>query len=1691
MTQLIATSGDLALFSNGSKAVIVDTTTNMAYDVRDINAYALETPWTPAESDASQEALTIAHLALTASAEPITGGSQRMYTIPGGVQAEAKKALRWRKEFKRGGTPVGLNSARTLARGGQIGIEKIRHIAKYFPRHEVDKRAKGWKPAQENYPSNGRIAWSLWGGDAAWRWASAIVEREDKKSLLAGGDYGYAPEMIDADYSSEINAFKVAHELDPFVGPEFMARVRLDGSGIDRLYKIEIDGTVYVWDDCAWDTLGHVDGDVYTYDKALDAPYDKVEKDHIIIDPSSAIIISAFMQERPFQPVTIDEIDPEESRMMADGLMDEDFGTLDMVLRAAGTADPVSNADKDGDGKLDPQFLSEKAENQPRDARGQFAAEGTRVVVAGDATRGKGVITDVDAKTGLVSVRLDNGKVIQVDAKYTEAEKGFKGARPVPADLPPLDLSGIIGESRTPINMPKAHLPGTLPPLSDRDIQNLINDFPQYVADMRKSYKPVDAADKARVKKDWGLEKFAGENSIVAAAEAEKQLTPKTSDVPAKYLAIVSPDDKEAVMDLVAIVPKTVTTTTPVLYERKDGEWVANDQILNDLKSATPPPVVELDDKAILNDVLVQMDEGLTASAELIKYWYNVIEPVLAAGGLDQNRGNAEELRRYWTRGKGAAKIRWGTPGDWKRCVRYLAKYMGPRAKGYCQLRHKDATGVYTGSKLNPGRDNSSDEFLMEEVWGENIGQPTEITEDDMLMPIEEIMSESDDLYDSTWEPEDAICKTMDELGKCSDDEFEALIAAGGFDRNRGNAEELRRYWTTGKGALKIRWGTPGDWTRCVRQLSKYMGPRAKGYCQLRHKDATGVYTGSRLNPGKDNSFAATMFSSLEEFETKMIEQSKLNARAKAAKERFSLTAAATPVAGQGAKFRIPLLIPEDLESGDGRKFNKESITLRELPLPLLWQIKTGEGHAGSVVVGRIDYVERTEQGMGNAYGVFDSGVYGQEAERLVRNGFLRGVSADLDQFEAKEEKKPRPEGATEFEDDQEIGKDKLTVNKARVMAATIVAKPAFQECTISIDDSGDQEEDMAPIDGVYEETIVSSVEPITASGFLDSEIPVVPPQDWFENPKLTKPTPLTVDPSGRIYGHIAAWHVNHIGMPRSTRPPRSRSKYAYFHTGVVRTDVGKDIPVGQLTLAGGHADLHASAAQAAKHYDDTASAIADVCAGEDDHGIWVSGSLRPDASEMQIRALRASAPSGDWRPINGALELVAVCQVNVPGFPIARALVASGKVMALVAAGASFMAILKSDTVTHFAAKAQELASLSASAPDLKSRVRAAKKSARQMALTAAATKAEDLRERALTAAAITELAKFTEEERKDLAEKGIALPDGSYPIRNEADLKNAIRAYGRSNPSDRAKVRTHIRKRAKALGKATLVPEEWKSAASMETADAVSRMRAAITAAMFVKVEPQVEEAQSDEVVKAAYLSLLASMATDKTAEFAELPEEISDEELKKLKDAKEEADKQTEEEIKLAEDVRTGKTTVEDKFDEKGRTKYTPETQPRDAKGKYRKVLARLKQDLGVAGLSRALKKVEEAENLDFAGDYASSARASSELLSMIDRLDTKALNPQALENVRLTAAELGKTIANLPLPFGKDASKLRFSDLPAGLKDLIDSMITRVEAKIGKKDADIATKSLKSYMSGADVYSQGEVQSEMSKLLRLLT
>lgn len=62
---------------------------------------------------------------------------------------------------------------------------------------------------------------------------------------------------------------------------------------------------------------------------------------------------------------------------------------------------------------------------------------------------------------------------------------------------------------------------------------------------------------------------------------------------------------------------------------------------------------------------------------------------------------------------------------------------------------------------------------------------------------------------------------------------------------------ELKRYWTIGAGGRKIRWGTSGDFTRCVRLLRKHLGARAEGYCALRHKEMNGTWPGDSANTGK------------------------------------------------------------------------------------------------------------------------------------------------------------------------------------------------------------------------------------------------------------------------------------------------------------------------------------------------------------------------------------------------------------------------------------------------------------------------------------------------------------------------------------------------------------------------------------------------------------------------------------------------------------------------------------------------------------------------------------------------------------------------------------------------------------------------------------------------------------------------
>lgn len=1542
MTEFIGQSGHNVLFSDAEKqhGVIVDTRVALVVTSGDFSTLESAKDWGDGQFSAEDAALAASVLEGLAHPDPEPTG--RMYTIPRGAQVNARKALTAATDESEG--QVAQYVGTLLAAGGQVSFNELGLIADFF----------------EDHPEDDTVRWRLFGGAPAKKWATAIFERE---ALTAS-----AP-------AAPLDLAKLLKD-NPEAGPEFLVRLSTTAGIMDRLYRIDLDKRTYVWDNTAWSDLGQTDWDIWDYDFALDGKRANIDQTHIQIDPESALHAASLIS-KGATTFTVEDLAPVEAMLAMDALGSEDWASVDAAMVAA-----TSPGSVDGDGIYSEEERSTNASKQVRDGAGQFAKMGSTVMINGNPQQ-VGKITRVNSENGTVEVTMGDGNAVTVPANQVKASTAAPPAPGSPLVAPTVDFSGILAEPRTPIDRKVAQIPGTLPQLTNKDLKDIIDSFPAWVKKQRDSFKPLNSAqaggDDRRASSSRAtnvskyehplLDRWLNKNKVLTAAavapaatEKPQELNPDTSDAQPVYMAIVSPDDPRAVFKLISLVPASSQSNQPMVYSREEGEWKRDEATLGDLKSATPPPVVALDDST-LDDVLVQ---------------------------VDGTQGAGEEA---------------------------------PMAAQPVPVPTEPDAGSVVASALD-------ESLSLMVLWG----------------PRKDIMEQ-------------------------------ALTAAGGLDRNRGGADKLRRYWLHGEGAAKIRWGTPGDWTRCVRQLTKHLGPRARGYCALRHKEATGMWTGDKKHMQKFSANTATTFDSTDLIidTESLVAAAYQNARAEVLRERvITASAASNPLytvypdgkegyiaavtagaAGEitmvGGKFLIPLVIPEELESGDGREVERYALDTRNLPLPLMWQIQTGEGHNGAVVVGRIDTMGRTPNGIGMAMGYFDVGPYGREAERMVRAGMLRHVSADMDKFEAEAEEAAEKKPG-------KLAKQKLSIKKARVMGATIVAKPAFQECTIEMAPLRELtlEDDVLPDGIITEEVDPMEAVALVAAGYIADAIPVVPPRQWFQNPGLRRPTPLSVDDDGRVFGHVAAWGTAHMNAAlNGVNPPRSASGYAYFNKGVLRTDDGTDVTVGQLTLVGGHADLHFSANEAARHYDDTASAFADVHAGEDEYGIWVAGALRPGVTAAQVRQIRASTPSGDWRPIRGKLELIAVCQVNVPGFPIARAMVASGHTMALTAAGASDLARLRPDPILDLARRVQDLeaAGKHVASDDLDQQAIVASlmdrvgshRTRRDAELTA---KSDALVARMETFGYVPKKA------REQAAEKGEALPDGSFPIRNEGDLKNAIKAYGRAKESDKSKVRKHIMKRARALGKADVIPEDWKHAASAAITASVMSMRERVDAAREQTALVASVEDDLKKLSPAERQRLINSLR----AKGEEIPEDLAP----KAEGADPARDQPA---------------------------KYKPGYQPRDYNGQFKQVLARLKEDLGDEENDAIANSIDAIGK--GGGDYAESVRAGLDLKSHLDRLDTGALNKDSLSNIRDASRDLGKAISNLPLPFENQAAKMRFSDIPPTLRDLMQDLVKRVHDKIGNAEGQKATQKLRSFMSGGDMFSQGEISREMSRFLRLLT
>lgn len=140
---------------------------------------------------------------------------------------------------------------------------------------------------------------------------------------------------------------------------------------------------------------------------------------------------------------------------------------------------------------------------------------------------------------------------------------------------------------------------------------------------------------------------------------------------------------------------------------------------------------------------------------------------------------------------------------------------------------------------------------------------------------------------------------------------------------------------------------------------------------------------------------------------------------------------------------------------------------------------------------------------------------------------------------------------------------------------------------------------------------------------------------------------PLTITDDGEIFGHVALKVRCHGAYEACVTPPYEQD-FSHFLTG----EAVRGVPTGVITQDTTHG---IGPGRNHDHLANTGLAVADVAVGNDDHGIWVAGRVRPGITEAQLATLKGSALSGEWHPIGGRLRLVGILAVNTPGYLIQR----------------------------------------------------------------------------------------------------------------------------------------------------------------------------------------------------------------------------------------------------------------------------------------------------------------------------------------------------------------------------------------------------------------------------------------------------
>jgi hypothetical protein len=352
------------------------------------------------------------------------------------------------------------------------------------------------------------------------------------------------------------------------------------------------------------------------------------------------------------------------------------------------------------------------------------------------------------------------------------------------------------------------------------------------------------------------------------------------------------------------------------------------------------------------------------------------------------------------------------------------------------------------------------------------------------------------------------------------------------------------------------------------------------------------------------------------------------------------------------------LLCIEDVATGDGRILALDSTDFSLVNVPLMLQPVKTRGHDQSYVIGVIQSMYRSSREPNKIYGMgYIDGPYAHLALELLKLNTM-GPSIDLDSARGVYDE------AT----------DTITLTKSRIRGATIVAIPAFSETYINVVPETEYVNEYYPasitssahftaevIEGDFYANMTVSAEEFASKELQRTAIPTPEknyPSEFFVEPTSPYAHKIYIKDDGHVFGYLAPFNACHVAyQEQCIVVPRSNNDYKYFATGIVKTDKG-NVKVGVITADTKHEELTASAQATARHYDHTGTVVAYVAIGENELGVWCSGTIAPGATSKQIEILQTCGISGDWRVVNRSqrkrdYDLIAILAVPTPGFAL------------------------------------------------------------------------------------------------------------------------------------------------------------------------------------------------------------------------------------------------------------------------------------------------------------------------------------------------------------------------------------------------------------------------------------------------------